>query len=561
MDMIGGLRAKPVLRDGWRDLCFTENTSGVVIVVLASVLFAFTAIQTVRDTAQSARAAHHAVTVIEKETDEMEALAWRAFALRRTPTPEELAEPRADITRELRVLEVNDRDDLEQVATLRKRLDRYRRTLSGEMELVASARHEDARLRHLVLAVPLYENLDAYLDSIAAIEQAEAHSAAVKADLGVTAALSVLALALMALFVSANASRNELARERERRLRDEAVQDALTGLANRRALHADLSDVFTRPEPSVLALIDLDGFKDYNDTFGHGAGDLLLKRIAMHLASIAGRGRAYRLGGDEFCVLTAVEQREALEDGLRALEESGDGFTVRASFGTVSLPDDAADPQDALARADRLMYQEKFRRQAAREPDAFELARSFLAERFPHVGEQWNEVAELAESLGSELGLTDAELDRLRRATILRDVGKVAIPDPVLGKNDSLDNDEAAFMRSHSVIGARLLTACQTLAPLAEIVRATHERWDGTGYPDRLAGTEIPVISRIIFVCDAYSAMTTGRPYRCAVPVETALAEIKSAAGTQFDPDVVAAFERVQRRRESPHKRRAIAAL
>ncbi len=517
----------------------------MVLTVTAMVTIAFAVIQGIRESSQSARAAHFALMYLEKETDELESLSWRAFALRGVPKREELVEPRADIERAFRVLETH-ASNPESVSTLRRKLGVYDRRLRGEMELVASGASEKARLRHLVVTARLYEDLDASLDVVASLQEARARSAERTADLGIAATLSIAALALISLFARLNSYRDALARERERRLLEEAIQDPLTGLANRRALLADLS-VAVR-EPSVLVLLDLDGFKRYNDTFGHSVGDLLLNRIAEKLTTLAAPGRAYRLGGDEFCVLAAAEHRDRLERELGDLEEAGDGFSIGASFGAVSMPEDTRDAKDALAKADRLMYQQKCRRQSAREPGAYELARGFLSERFPWMADRSSAVAALAISVGQELGFGDAGLDDLRRAAVLRDVGKVALPDSIVGKPDRPDDDEALSMRCHSVIGDGLLSACTTLAPIAEIVRATHERWDGTGYPDRLVGDRIPLESRIIFVCDAYSAMISECPYRLPLSPQAALHEIKLAAGTRFDPRIVAAFERVQLR-------------
>jgi HD-GYP domain-containing protein (c-di-GMP phosphodiesterase class II) len=151
----------------------------------------------------------------------------------------------------------------------------------------------------------------------------------------------------------------------------------------------------------------------------------------------------------------------------------------------------------------------------------------------------------VAERVGVELELTPAELTELRYAAELHDIGKVAIPDSILSKPGPLDDQEWDFMRRHTIIGERILASAPSLSVVARIVRATHERVDGTGYPDRLAGDAIPLAARIISVCDAYDAMTATRPYRNTVTHAEALAELKRCAGQQFDARVVAAFIRV----------------
>jgi HD-GYP domain-containing protein (c-di-GMP phosphodiesterase class II) len=168
-----------------------------------------------------------------------------------------------------------------------------------------------------------------------------------------------------------------------------------------------------------------------------------------------------------------------------------------------------------------------------------------LRERQPDLHDHLRGVAELALDVGHELGMATEQLDELSRAAELHDIGKVAIPDAILSKPGPLDAGEWAFMRRHTVIGERILGAAPALRPVARLVRASHERWDGDGYPDGLRNVEIPLGARIVAVCDAYHAMTSERPYRDAVTPAEALAELRECAGTQFDPDVVEAFGRL----------------
>jgi two-component system, cell cycle response regulator len=143
------------------------------------------------------------------------------------------------------------------------------------------------------------------------------------------------------------------------------------------------------------------------------------------------------------------------------------------------------------------------------------------------------------------LGLDDADVAHVRRAAALHDVGKIAIPDAILHAPRKLTDDEWEYMRQHTLIGARIIGAAPEMQPVAEIVRSSHERWDGGGYPDALAADDIPLGARIVSVCDSYDAMTTTRAYREAMPASEALAELERCAGTQFDPRVVAAFRAV----------------
>ena len=171
-----------------------------------------------------------------------------------------------------------------------------------------------------------------------------------------------------------------------------------------------------------------------------------------------------------------------------------------------------------------------------------------LSERHPDLGEHVDGVAELAEAVGARLGIEGEELVQLRHAAALHDIGKVAIPDEIIAKPGPLDDEEWAFMRRHTIIGERILAAAPALGPAARLVRSSHEAWDGRGYPDGLAGAEIPLGARIIAVCDAFDAMISDAPVRAARTAGEALAELRRCAGTQFDPAVVAAFERGARR-------------
>jgi HD-GYP domain-containing protein (c-di-GMP phosphodiesterase class II) len=163
-----------------------------------------------------------------------------------------------------------------------------------------------------------------------------------------------------------------------------------------------------------------------------------------------------------------------------------------------------------------------------------------MYERRPELQERVLAGADLALSVARRLGLTGEELEQVRRAAELRDVGTIAIPDEILLKAGPLDDEEWAFIRRHTEIGQRILSAAPALLEIGKIVRSTHERWDGLGYPDGLAEETIPLGSRIVSVCDAFVAMTSDRPYRVRRTTSEALAELRRNAGTQFDPASVA---------------------
>ena len=353
-----------------------------------------------------------------------------------------------------------------------------------------------------------------------------------------------LVAVLMRLVVTHGDNRRMLATSRE-----EASTDALTGLGNRRSLTRELERVAaeaTAERPACLAIFDLDGFKSYNDIYGHPAGDSLLIRLSSALReSVEGRGEAYRMGGDEFCVLAWPEHGDVdrvLAEAAEALSERGDGFTITCSYGKVMLPAEAAGAEHALHIADQRMYLQKNGGRVSAGRQSSDVLLRALSERHPSLGDHVHGVAELAVAIGERLGLLPEQLEDLRQAAELHDMGKVAIPDAILDKPGPLDDAEWEFMRRHTIIGERILQAAPALERVAAIVRSTHERMDGKGYPDGLAGEAIPLAARIVLVCDAYEAMTADRSYRKAMSAEVAIEELERCAGAQFDPRVVTAF-------------------
>jgi diguanylate cyclase (GGDEF)-like protein len=329
--------------------------------------------------------------------------------------------------------------------------------------------------------------------------------------------------------------------------RQEAITDVLTGLGNRRQLVSDLERrLLSEPvAPTLLMLFDLDGFKGYNDTFGHPAGDALLARLATKLAGVPGDGgTAYRLGGDEFCLLATVGEGEAeplIDRACDALTERGEGFEIGSSFGAVMLPDEATDASHALQVADERLYAQKYSRRGESERTMAALLAA-LSLREPELESQRADVGSLALDVGTALGLRRDELDELERAAQLHDLGKLAVPDEILHKPEPLDEREWGFVRQHTIVGERILRASPALRSVAGVVRSSHENWDGSGYPDGLAGDDIPLAARIIRVCSAYVAMISDRPYRAALTEEEALNELMRLAGMEFDPTVVRVF-------------------
>ncbi|MEA2389953.1 MAG: hypothetical protein QOK31_62 [Solirubrobacteraceae bacterium] len=433
---------------------------------------------------------------------------------------------------------------------LRVDTDRFLRAVGTELALLGANRRGQNKRLDEQRVDPTFDRLQRRLAVIGIAESKTAKRAAGQTDLGVAASLVIAALALIVTLWRLDKIRRSAARRREQDLELQAHYDALTGLPNRRQLEHDLNVALARTaagETCIFALCDLDGFKAYNDTFGHAEGDLLLRRVSGKLAeTLAPHGTAYRLGGDEFCAILRVD-RDELEATVAAcqaaLSEGGRGFDIRASVGHVALPEEASDAETTLRLADQRMYAHKDERGASTKQQLSDLALRVLAEQDPELYTHVQDVGRLAEGVGRALGLEDTEVATLVRAAALHDVGKIAIPDSILHKPGTLDAHEREYMDRHTLIGESILSAAPALEGVGRLVRSSHERYDGAGYPDGLRGEEIPLCSRIIFVCDAFNAMTTDRPYRCAVDEDDALAELRRCASSQFDPAVVDAFE------------------
>jgi diguanylate cyclase (GGDEF)-like protein len=358
-----------------------------------------------------------------------------------------------------------------------------------------------------------------------------------------------------------------------KRLAEMAITDPLTGLRNHRAFHEDLARSLHRVGrsgvPVSLVMIDLDGLKQTNDTLGHQAGDLRLRALADAVrATLRGADAGYRVGGDEFAVIldntkawSALDFAHRLHDAL-ASHATSHGATASAGIAEAT---EFIDKDTLIRHADLALMGSKRSGQgvaiyatdmhpgvpgtARVDHDHFDqtlanaLARAVDA-KDSYTRSHSQTVAHLCALIAGELALEPERIARIRLAGLLHDVGKIGVPDAILNKPGKLSEDEYERMRAHSVLGYEIVSAAE-LATEAEWVRHHHERYDGNGYPDRIAGDAIPLESRIIFVADAFEAMTADRPYRRAPGREFALEELRRNAGTQFDPAVVAALIRV----------------
>ncbi|MBJ7347727.1 MAG: diguanylate cyclase [Thermoleophilaceae bacterium] len=331
--------------------------------------------------------------------------------------------------------------------------------------------------------------------------------------------------------------------------RDEALTDDLTGLGNRRKLFADLAILCKECDaenPGWFLMLDLNGFKNYNDKFGHIAGDGLLNRLGARLNEVVSPFGcvAYRFGGDEFCVLGKVASADpdaVTAVALVGLTETGEGFETSSAYGVSQIPADATEPDDLVRVADQRMYAQKHESGPLDERHLETVIR--VIQRFaPIVDTHRFELLSIVKATALAVGLTGLESERAITAFEVRDIGYYAVPSEMLRKPEPLNPAEWALMKTHTIVGERLLRLSPSLVNIATIVRSSHERPDGAGYPDGLSGDATPMAARVVSVVAAFDALISQRPYRETATVEAALAEIRRNAGTQFDPVVVDAF-------------------
>ena len=325
-----------------------------------------------------------------------------------------------------------------------------------------------------------------------------------------------------------------------------AVVDRVTGLANRLQLRRDLRELVSSGDQETLVLLELEGVTDYRDRLGFEASDDLLHGFSQNLADIVGHlgGKAYRVEGDQFCALVPAADREAGEIAM-ALFVSGpkeDETVIGRAHGVVSLPDDSDDPDQALQLAgQRLAADKRLQRQSAKH-QAHDALMSILNARRPEMSPHLRAVAYHAISLGRKLGLGREQLDDVVFAARLQHIGMLSVPDAVIESQSHLPAAESIVIRNLPSAGAEIIASAPALAPVATLVRSSHEHYDGSGYPDGLGGDQIPLGSRILAVCVAYVVLTAKRADQRALSQDQALAELRRSAGTEFDPRIVEAL-------------------
>ncbi|GAC1566989.1 MAG: hypothetical protein NVS3B14_11590 [Ktedonobacteraceae bacterium] len=382
-------------------------------------------------------------------------------------------------------------------------------------------------------------------------------------------------------------------------IQKQALTDALTGLPNHRAIIEHMENELARAQrferPFSLIFFDGDRFKQVNDTYGHGIGDVVLRELGERVESVLRGGDTLgRFGGEEFVILLPeadLEQACLIAERIRAAvaatplatKQVEEGINATISVGVATYPTDGETISSLLEKADQAMYWAKRlgRNQVrtavearrtyqhatftallsvdgreseatASQPEHEQTQRAYylgsifsllrmIELRDPAIGKHAYAVSDLATALALQMQLEQKQVVAIGTAALLHDIGKIGMPDAILQKRGPLSYSERAIIKQHPAVGAQLLETSPCLQELMPAIRHHHERWDGKGYPDGLAGQNIPLEARIIAVAEAYAAMVTGHPYQASRPPADALAELQRYAGTQFDPDVVRA--------------------
>ena len=341
-------------------------------------------------------------------------------------------------------------------------------------------------------------------------------------------------------------------KNREDKVRFISYHDMLTGVYNRAYFDEALAALDGPDNLPVSVIIgDINGMKLINDALGHGKGDVLLRQIADILKKCAREEDIVaRTGGDEFSILmpradgqdvkAVVDRIRAMCDEKRHEDDHEIYIDIALGYATKSRPDEPIDK--VLIAAEDQMYRRKLLEQKSLHNDYLSYIKTMMFEKSNETEEHAERLAAMAKKLGVEMGLSEYELDELELVAMLHDIGKISVDRKILDKTDKLTAEDWREIKKHPEVGYRIANSTSGLSHIAEYILCHHEHWNGSGYPLGLAGTEIPLISRIITVVDAYDAMTQDRAYRKALPADEAVAEIMKNSGRQFDPVIADIF-------------------
>ena len=346
-------------------------------------------------------------------------------------------------------------------------------------------------------------------------------------------------------------------KRREEHIRYLSYHDALTGLYNRAFFEVECARLDTlRLLPVTVVMGDINGLKLTNDVFGHTQGDKLLCTIAQIMRThVYPQDIVARIGGDEFCILmpySGPEEAKALCERIQLACEREEIYLFDGSVLHPSLSIGYATRwtmersfNDVFKEAEDAMYKRKLLERNSMHSSLISSIRTTMYEKSRETREHADRLAEMACRLGRKMGLDDSQISELELLCSLHDLGKIGIAEHILDKPGPLTHEEWAEMRKHPEIGYRIAHASPELIGVAEGILCHHERWDGSGYPQGLKATSIPLLARILTIVDSFDAMTSDRVYHKAIPKMQALDEIEACAGKQFDPSICRLFIRM----------------
>ncbi len=335
-------------------------------------------------------------------------------------------------------------------------------------------------------------------------------------------------------------------KEAEDKVRHMSFHDQLTDLYNRYFLEEELNRLDSvRQLPVSIIMADLNGLKLVNDTYGHLKGDqLLLKAAEIISSNIRAEDIAARWGGDEFVILLPQTGKEAAElIRKRIIDkcslECVEDFPVSIALGTATRNDMSSTLTDILKKAENSMYEQKLTESRSTKSAVLTALLNTLAAKSYETETHTRNMQDIAVKIASRLGLPDSEINRLILLITLHDIGKINIPEEILTGKSALTETEWEIIKKHPETGYRIALATEEFAHVAEDILSHHENFDGSGYPRRIKGSEIPLLARITTVADAYEVMSNGRPYKKKMTREAIITEFKKCSGKQFDPELV----------------------